>query len=78
MSSYITPPSQTEQAGRPQTRHFEHPALALAQALIRPFPVKNGWGEFFFGAVSFIALLKIGLEIYRLLIEPFSFPNLEF
>lgn len=78
MNIYLSHPSQTEQAGRPQNRRFEHPALALAQALIRPFLVKNGMGGFFFGVVSFIALLKIALEVYRLLIEPFSFPNLGF
>jgi hypothetical protein len=78
MNIFSSHPSQAEQAGLAQTRRFEHPALALAQGFIRPFSLNIEIAGVFFGVVSLIALLKIGLEIYRLFIEPFSFPNLDF
>ena len=78
MNIYISHSTRTEQASPEQSRRFEHPALTLAQGLIRPFSVNIEIAGVFFGVVSLIALLKIGLEVYRLFIGPFSFPNLDF
>ena len=77
MNIHITPSTQSEQASFEQNQPFEHPALTLVHKVIRPTFAQIELVGVFIGLASVFALLKLGLGIYRLMIDPFSFPNLD-
>ena len=76
MNIYPSPPSQAEQAGLAQNRRFEHPALALSRIFLRPDFIKKELAWFLATLLGLVVLLNLGLEVYRLFIGPFVFPNL--